>query len=108
MCLNSSSASVACPFFISFKDAAYCCAAWGGTGAGTGAEFSGAPAAAAALAAGVSPWALAEATALAGATGAAGRTSRATGALVAGALVEGGALAFLVPGAPVVGGGVVG
>src|SRR5229473_806965 len=83
MCLNSSSASVVCPFFISFNAAAYCCAACGGTGAGTGAEFTGAPAAAAALAAGVSPWALA------GATGAAGRTSPATGALVAGALVAG-------------------
>src|SRR5258708_1830903 len=84
MCLNSSSASVVCPFFISFNAAAYCCAACGGTGAGTGAEFVGAPAAAVALAAGVvSPWALA------GARGAAGRTSPVAGGPAVGALLEG-------------------
>src|SRR5260221_10072241 len=92
MCLNSSSASVVCPFFISFSAAASCCAAGGGTGAGAGAEFAVAPAAAVVLAAGVvSPWALADAA------GAAGRTSPAAGAPVAGVLLEGMPLLDPVP-----------
>src|SRR5450432_2932921 len=94
MCLNSSSASVACPFFIIFNAAAYCCSACGGTGtvAGTGAVLAGVPAAAVALAAGVpSPWALADDL-----EGAAGRASSVTAALAAGGLFEAGAAAAAV------------
>src|SRR6266404_625031 len=100
MCLNSSSASVTCPFFISFNAAAYCCAACGGTGAGTGAEFAGVPAAAEALGAGVlSTCALADA----GGTGGAAGAGRAAGALAAGAgaaaLAAGAGAAVLAAGA---------
>src|SRR5260370_15544228 len=93
MCLNSSSASVSCPFFINFNAAAYCCSACGGTGTGAGPAFAGAPTAAVALAAGVlSPWPLAAAA------GAAGRASPAVEALAAGAVLEG--VTLLDPAAP--------